>query len=172
MTITGRINLLKLKNARRVQDGNIKGIFIPIYDNPAIYAEGKGAYLSIRIVEKPSEYNGVKYSHFIAASLDKDQREKLKEELSDEELRSVTPILGNARTWGGEEQTYERTTLTPVDGSELRSVTPILGNARTWGGEEQTYERTTLTPVDGSELRSATGFQEEPDDLPFVNPAR
>lgn len=120
-TITGQINLLKLHNARRVQDGNIKGIFIPIYDNPAIYAEGRGAYLNIRIVEKESEYNGIKYTHFIAASLDKDRRDELMESLSEEEFKAVTPILGNARVFKAAPE-YEQTTLTATDSSDLRSA--------------------------------------------------
>ena len=119
-TITGQINLLKLKNARRVQDGNIKGIFIPIYDNPAIYAEGRGAYLNIRIVEKESEYNGKQYTHFIAASLDKGKRDELMERLSEEEFKAVTPILGNANAWDSNH--YEQTTLKTTDSSDLRSA--------------------------------------------------
>ena len=113
-TITGQINLLKLKNARRVQDGNIKGIFIPIYDNPAIYAEGRGAYLNIRIVEKESEYNGKKFSHFIAADLAKEKRDELRDRLSDDDFRAVTPILGNANAWDNNRHNndYEQTTLT------------------------------------------------------------
>jgi hypothetical protein len=113
-TITGQINLLKLKNARRVQDGNIKGIFIPIYDNPAIYAEGRGAYLNIRIVEKESEYNGKKFSHFIAADLAKEKRDELRDRLSDDDFRAVTPILGNANAWDSNRHNndYEQTTLT------------------------------------------------------------
>jgi len=113
-TITGQINLLKLKNARRVQDGNIKGIFIPIYDNPAIFAEGRGAYLNIRIVEKESEYNGKKFSHFIAADLPKEKREELREQLDDDDFRAVTPILGNANAWESNRHNneYEQTRLT------------------------------------------------------------
>lgn len=113
-TITGQINLLKLKNARRVQDGNIKGIFIPIYDNPAIYAEGRGAYLNIRIVEKESEYNGKKFSHFIAADLAKEKRDELRDRLSDDDFRAVTLILGNANAWDSNRHNndYEQTTLT------------------------------------------------------------
>ena len=113
-TITGQINLLKLKNARRVQDGNIKGIFIPIYDNPAIYAEGRGAYLNIRIVEKESEYNGKKFSHFIAADLAKEKRDELRDRLSEDDFRAVTPILGNANAWDSNRHNndYEQTTLT------------------------------------------------------------
>ena len=113
-TITGQINLLKLHNARRVQDGNIKGIFIPIYDNPAIYAEGRGAYLNIRIVEKESEYNGKKFSHFIAADLAKEKRDELRDRLSDDDFRAVTPILGNANAWDSNRHNndYEQTTLT------------------------------------------------------------
>lgn len=120
-TITGQINLLKLKNARRVQDGNIKGIFIPIYDNPAIYAEGRGAYLNIRIVEKESEYNGKKFSHFIAADLAKEKRDELRDRLSDDDFRAVTPILGNANAWDNNRHNndYEQTTLT-----EPESLTP------------------------------------------------
>lgn len=120
-TITGQINLLKLKNARRVQDGNIKGIFIPIYDNPAIYAEGRGAYLNIRIVEKESEYNGKKFSHFIAAGLAKEKRDELRDRLSDDDFRAVTPILGNANAWDNNRHNndYEQTTLT-----EPESLTP------------------------------------------------
>lgn len=113
-TIAGQINLLKLRNARRVQDGNIKGIFIPIYDNPAIYAEGKGAYLSLRIVEHESEFNGRQYTHFIAASIDKDKRDALKEEGREDELRSVTPILGNASEYRADAPEYEQTQLSPV----------------------------------------------------------
>ena len=119
-TITGQINLLKLKNARRVQDGNIKGIFIPIYDNPAIYAEGRGAYLNIRIVEKESEYNGKKFSHFIAADLAKEKRDELRDRLSDDDFRAVTPILGNANAWDNNH--YEPTTLRTTDSSDLRSA--------------------------------------------------
>ena len=120
-TITGQINLLKLKNARRVQDGNIKGIFIPIYDNPAIYAEGRGAYLNIRLVEKESEYNGKKFSHFIAADLAKEKRDELRDRLSDDDFRAVTPILGNANAWDSNRHNndYEQTTLT-----EPESLTP------------------------------------------------
>lgn len=120
-TITGQINLLKLKNARRVQDGNIKGIFIPIYDNPAIYAEGRGAYLNIRIVEKESEYNGKKFSHFIVADLAKEKRDELRDRLSDDDFRAVTPILGNANAWDSNRHNndYEQTTLT-----EPESLTP------------------------------------------------
>ena len=120
-TITGQINLLKLHNARRVQDGNIKGIFIPIYDNPAIYAEGRGAYLNIRIVEKESEYNGKKFSHFIAADLAKEKRDELRDRLSDDDFRAVTPILGNANAWDSNRHNndYEQTTLT-----EPESLTP------------------------------------------------
>ena len=96
-TITGQINLLKLKNARRVQDGNIKGIFIPIYDNPAIYAEGRGADLA------------------------KEKRDELRDRLSDDDFRAVTPILGNANAWDSNRHNndYEQTTLT-----EPESLTP------------------------------------------------
>lgn len=122
-TINGQINLLKLANARRVQDGNVKGIFIPIHDNPCIYAGGKGAYLNVRIVEHESDYNDRHYTHFIAAAIDKDLRTKLKEEGREDDLRSYTPILGNATEYSAEGAGYEQATLSDVpDGSELRSA--------------------------------------------------
>lgn len=94
-TIIGQINLLKFKNARRVQAGTEKGIFIPIADNPSIFEGAKGSYAYVRIVAKESEFNGTRYTHFIALDCPKDKREKM----SEEELRSVTPILGNLREW-------------------------------------------------------------------------
>lgn len=113
-TIIGQINLLKFRNARRVQDGNIKGIFIPIADNPAIFDGGKGCYANIRIVEKASEYNGIKYTHFAALSIAKEEREQLSMTMSEEDLRSLTPIVGNFKEYRNEPQ-YEKTTLASAD---------------------------------------------------------
>lgn len=113
-TITGQINLLKFRNARRVQAANQKGIFIPIEDNPTIFDGCKGCYANIRIVEKPSEFNGIQFSHFIALDLKKEERDRLASRLSDQELRSLTPILGNLREWKAE-HTYESVDLEDVN---------------------------------------------------------
>ena len=136
-TITGQINLLKLYGAKRVAMGNVKGLFIPVSMNPAIFDAQKGAYLNVRIVDKPSEFNGKQYTHFIAADLNKTKKDELRQNgVSDEEIRSYTPILGNLKAWEPEAPSYENANLQPID--------------------------------DGSDLRSATGFNEEPDDLPFT----
>lgn len=113
-TITGQINLLKFRNARRVQAGNEKGIFIPVEDNPSIVDGAKGAYANLRIVDKASEYNGITYTHFAALSITKEQREQLEATLGEEEIRACTPILGNFKEWKNE-PTYEQTTIKNVD---------------------------------------------------------
>lgn len=110
-TILGQINLMKFKGARRVSDGKTRGIFIPVDENPTIYDSGRGAYASVRIVEKASEFDGKKYTHFIALDLPKDKRDELREKLGDDAFRALTPILGNLREYQAPAADYTPTTL-------------------------------------------------------------
>ena len=95
-TLNGSINLLKYKDARKVIIAGVKGIFIPVDENPTIFVGGKGAYANVRIVEHESTFDDSTYSHFISASFGKsDDRKKYEETFGSEALRAVTPILGN-----------------------------------------------------------------------------
>lgn len=97
-TIIGQINLLKFRNARRVNASGEKGIFIPLSDNPSIFDGGKGCYANVRIVAKESDFQDKHYTHFIALDCPREKRDAL----SADELRAVTPILGNLKEWKAE----------------------------------------------------------------------
>lgn len=100
MSLNGNINLMKYPGARRILANGVKGIFIPVEDNPSIFVGEKGAYASIRVVEKESEFNDRHYTHFVAASLPKKVRDELKAKgKTDEELKALAPILGNLETF-------------------------------------------------------------------------
>lgn len=95
MSINGSINLLKIKGARKILADGQKGIFIPAEDNPAIYV-GKGAYLSIRVVEKETTFEDRHYTHFVSVGLPKSKIDELKKAgATEEDIKELTPILGN-----------------------------------------------------------------------------
>ena len=100
MSLNGNINLMKFKGARKVAISGERGIFIPVDTNPTIYAEGKGAYLSIRVVEKESTFEDKHYTHFVSASLAKKKRDELEAKgYTKEQIYDFTPILGNLETY-------------------------------------------------------------------------
>lgn len=107
MAINGKINLMKYVGARKVCLGGENGVFIPVEQNPTIYAGDKGVYASVRIVEHESTFDDAHYTHFIAAALDKKTREEMREAFGDERVKSVTPILGNATDYSQQSSTYE-----------------------------------------------------------------
>ena len=116
MSLNGSINLMKYPGARRILANGVKGIFIPVDENPSIYVGDKGAYATIRVVEKESEFNDKHYTHFVAASLPKKVRDALKEKgKTDEELKALAPILGNLETYdpqaGGGSAEYEQASV-------------------------------------------------------------
>lgn len=114
-TLTGSINLLKYPGSRKILANGVKGIFIPVESNPSIFVGEKGAYASIRVVEKESEFNDRHYTHFVAASMSKKSREKLSEDgKSDEEINALAPILGNLETYEPE-ATYETASVQEDD---------------------------------------------------------
>lgn len=107
-TINGSINLMKFVGARKVVASGEKGIFIPIDQNPTIIPGAKGAYASVRIVEKESTFNDRHYTHFICLSLNKEKKEQLKNDgYSDEQLNALTPILGNLETYQPKDEYQE-----------------------------------------------------------------
>ena len=94
------MNLLKLKGARKIIAKEQKGIFIPVEENPSIFVGDKGAYLSIRVVEKESDFEDRHYTHFVSASIPKKKRDELEAAgYSKEEIYALTPILGNLETY-------------------------------------------------------------------------
>ena len=100
MSLNGSINLMKYPGAKKILANGKKGIFIPVDDNPSIYVGEKGAYATVRVVEKESEFNDKHYSHFIAAALPKKVRDDLKAKgASDDDIKALTPILGNLETY-------------------------------------------------------------------------
>ena len=87
---------MKFAGARKVSANGVKGIFIPVDENPAIVQGAKGAYANVRVVEKESTFNDRHYTHFIALSLPREKKDDLKSQgYSDERLNGLTPILGN-----------------------------------------------------------------------------
>lgn len=104
----GSINLQKCKGARRIIANGVKGIFIPTDGNPTIYVSEKGAYMSIRVRESEREFDGKKYTHFVAVSFsNKEAREKAIEQFGEEGANEFTPILGNLSAYSAPEPTYE-----------------------------------------------------------------
>lgn len=99
---------MKYPGAKKIIANGVKGIFIPVETNPSIYVGGKGAYASIRVVEKESNFDDRHYTHFVAASISKKTREALAADgMSDEEINAVTPILGNLEEYAPKEESFE-----------------------------------------------------------------
>lgn len=99
-TITGSINLMKFVGAKKIIANGERGIFIPEEQNPTIVPGAKGAYANVRIVESKRTFNDHEYTHFLALSLPRKQREDLKAKgVSDEQINALTPILGNLETY-------------------------------------------------------------------------
>ncbi len=118
-TLNGSINLLKYPGAKKIIANGVRGIFIPAETNPSIFVGEKGAYASIRVVEKESEFNDRYYTHFVAASMSKKSREQLSADgMTDEEINALTPILGNLETYAPE-VTYESASVQDDDVEDL-----------------------------------------------------
>ena len=114
MSLNGSINLMKYPGAKKIIANGQKGIFIPVEPNPSIFVGEKGAYASIRVVEKESEFNDRHYTHFVAAQLPKKVRDDLKAAgKSDDDIKALTPILGNLETYVPQEggATYEEASV-------------------------------------------------------------
>jgi hypothetical protein len=111
-TLNGKINLLKYPGAKKIIANGVKGIFIPAEQNPSIFIGEKGAYAAVRVVEKVTTFNDKTYSHFIAATLSKAQRDELAAQgLSEDEIKAFSPILGNLETYEPQGATYEEATV-------------------------------------------------------------
>ncbi len=104
MNLTGKINLMQLKNACIVSvKGNTttkQGVFIPIVDNDIFIPrdEGgapKGAYLDIKIWEnrQPGKFGD---THAIRPSISQKAREAMGEEQYREAVKAL-PYIGNLR---------------------------------------------------------------------------
>lgn len=100
MNLTGKINLMRLKNACIVavkgQTSTKRGIFIPIDDNNLFVSadenlNARGVYIDVNVWENraPGKYGD---THSIRQSLPKEVRENL----TDEALKEI-PYIGNLR---------------------------------------------------------------------------
>ena len=118
--LTGNINLLKYPGSRRIIANGVRGIFIPAEQNPSIYIGEKGAYASIRIVDKESDFSDKHYTHFIAASISKKAREELSSQgLSEDEIKAFSPILGNLETYEPQAASYEEASVQEDDVEDM-----------------------------------------------------
>lgn len=114
-TLNGSINLMKFLGAKKVIANGQKGIFIPTDLNPAIFSGEKGAYASIRVVEKETSFNDRHYTHFMALSISKKQREELEANgWDDDHIKAATPILGNLEAWAPQDN-YESVNVSDDD---------------------------------------------------------
>lgn len=104
MNLTGKLNLMQLKNACIVSvKGNTatkQGVFIPIEDNDLFVPKDetgapKGAYLDINIWEnrQPGRYGD---THAVRPSISKKAREAMGEEQYREAIKAL-PYIGNLR---------------------------------------------------------------------------
>ena len=114
-TITGSINLMKFVGARKVSAGGVKGIFIPVDENPSIVSGSKGEYANIRVVEKESVFNDRHYTHFLALALPGKVKDDLRSRgYSDERLNGLTPILGNLEEYQPRDS-YQEENIQEID---------------------------------------------------------
>ena len=114
-TITGSINLMKFVGARKVSANGVKGIFIPIEENPSIISGAKGEYASVRIVEKESTFNDRHYTLFVALLLGEEKKDSLRSQgYSDEQINGLTPILGNLEEYQPRDS-YQEENIQEID---------------------------------------------------------
>ena len=119
-TLTGSINLLKYPGSKKIIANGVRGIFIPSEANPSIYVGEKGAYASVRIVERESEFGDKHYTHYVAASISKKGREELASQgMSEEEIRALAPIIGNLETYEPQGATYEEAAVKEDDNEDM-----------------------------------------------------
>lgn len=116
--LSGQINLLAFCKAEYLTVNGKPCVVIPVQDNPSLSVGKKGIYASISVVETKNNKYG--YTHFVGTNISNaEERSKL----SQEEMRSVCPILGNVKPIGKEarapqasEHTYSApATLTPFN---------------------------------------------------------
>lgn len=98
--ITASIALSKLKHVRmerKGKSGMIKGIFIPIEANKLIEGKEGAVYVNLNVIYK-AEKDEHGNNGFISKSVDSEVYKSLKDSDPDE-LKSLTPILGNLKEW-------------------------------------------------------------------------
>lgn len=90
-SVNGGLNLSLLVNAATVTLKGKNCLVIPIDDNPALFVGKKGVYLDISVVETPDSQYG--HTHYVRANIGSSRRGGY----SKEELKAMTPILGNLK---------------------------------------------------------------------------
>lgn len=118
MNLTGKINLMRLRNACIVtvkgRTATKRGVFIPIDDNSLFVSadenlNAKAVYVDVNVWENraPGKYGN---THSIRQSLPKEVRENM----TDEALKEI-PFIGNLRPF---ESVNAAQTVTPVATAE------------------------------------------------------
>ena len=108
---SGGLNLSLLQNTETV---NLKGrecLVIPIADNPTLFIGKKGVYLDISVVETPDSQYG--HSHYVRANVGPAKRQNY----SREELKALTPILGNLKPYEPKQQDAGDMPASPQEGT-------------------------------------------------------
>lgn len=110
-------------NGETIIRNGVKGIFIPVENNPAIYfkvKEDNSKIINLDIEVTPTPDNKYGNSHYIRLSVGKENREKYG--IQPDQLKNHTPIVGNLK-----EFTYQ--TKDGTEGEDLPPSTPQAGNA-------------------------------------------
>lgn len=90
-SFNGGLNLSLLQNTATVSLKGKQCLVIPIEDNPTLFIGKKGVYLDLSVVETPDSQYG--HSHYVRANVGASKRQNY----SREELKALTPILGNLK---------------------------------------------------------------------------
>lgn len=97
-TLVGNIDLSLLKGVRlnTTADGE-QSIIIPVNENPAIFigSKEKGGHIYMDIEVRETAESKYGSTHFMKLSVGKKKREQLG--IKDDQLKEVTPIIGNLR---------------------------------------------------------------------------
>lgn len=96
--LVGNIDLSLLKGVRLNTTVNgEQSIIIPVKENPAIFvgSKEKGGHIYMDIEVRETEGSKYGSTHFMKLSVGKKKREQLG--IKDEQIKEVTPIIGNLR---------------------------------------------------------------------------
>ena len=100
-----RLDLMKFKDAKLVNAGGRRGVFIPVDENPAIYVGRKGVSLGLSAIEL-SQVSQFGDTHLVKGHIEK----KKFDAMTEAERRSFA-ILGNMRPYKAPEMAAQSMTF-------------------------------------------------------------
>src|SRR5690606_13608000 len=103
-SFSGSLALSKLKHVileKKGKSGTIKGIFIPLEANKLTEGKEGAVYLGIRgvIKDEKDQYDN---NGWVAANPNMGKKWGDLNDAEKEEAKSLSPIIGNVKVWGGE----------------------------------------------------------------------